>query len=78
MNSHTLSESKNHKSIDYTKKSDENTHNISWMENTGLQDGVDIGVMLPEYTINQYTNMEYNNEYNYLFMNVEIKISKSS
>ena len=31
------------------------------MENNGLPDGFGIGVMLPESTLNQITNMEYNN-----------------
>ena len=31
------------------------------MENTGLQYGVDVYVMLPVSTLNQYYNMEYNN-----------------
>ena len=42
------------------------------MENNGLKDGVNIDVMLPASTLHQYENMEYKNEYHYLFMNVKI------
>ena len=63
-NSHTVSESNNHISIDSAKKSNENNHNISEIEDTGLQDGLGIDVMLPESTIHQCANIEYNNEYN--------------
>ena len=58
MNSHTVSEANNHKYIDYTKKSDENTHSIYEMENTWLNDGVDINVVLPSSKLHQYANME--------------------
>ena len=57
MNSHTLSEANNHNSIDYTKKRDGNVSNVSEMEDTELQDGVDIDVMLPASTLHQYSNM---------------------
>ena len=46
MNSHTVSEAKNHNFIYSTHKSDENNQNRSEMENTGLQDGVDIDIIL--------------------------------
>ena len=36
MNSHNVYEANNHKSVDSTKKSDENNHNRSEMENNGL------------------------------------------
>ena len=32
------------------------------MEDTGLQDGVEIDAILPASTIHQYANMECNNE----------------
>ena len=40
------------------EKWDENTHNIYEMENTGLQNGVEIDVMLHASTIYQYFNLE--------------------
>ena len=58
MNSHTISEVNNNKYIDYTKKGDENASNLSTMEYTGLQDGVDIDVTLPVSTLDQYDNTE--------------------
>ena len=57
MNGHTLSEAKYHNSIDSTNKRYENVTNISEMEDTGLQDGVDIDAVLPASAINQYSNM---------------------
>ena len=59
MNNHTVSEANNHKSIDSTEKSDGNTHNRPEMESYRLQDGVEIDVMFPVSTLNQYDNMEY-------------------
>ena len=56
-NIQTVSESNNHKSIYSTNKSDKSTHNRSEMENTVLQDGVDIDVMLLASTLHQYVNM---------------------
>ena len=61
MNSSTGCESKNHNSIYYTNKRDEIAPNISEIENTVLQDCFRIDVMLPESTLHQYANMEYNN-----------------
>ena len=61
MNTHTKSEAKEQNLIDYTNRSDESTPNKSEMENTGLQDCVDIDVMLQASKIHQYPNMEYNN-----------------
>ena len=51
MNIYTVSESNNHNSIDYTKKKDEISTNIYFMENNGLPDGVGIDVMLPASTL---------------------------
>ena len=62
-NIHTVYESKNHSSVYSTNKSDENTPNRSEIENTGLQNGVDIDVMLAASKLRQYVNMEYNNEH---------------
>ena len=42
MNSHTVSESNNHSSVYSTDKRNENVTNLSQMENTGMQYGVDI------------------------------------
>ena len=57
MNSNTVSESKNHISINFTKKSDEDTKNISERENNELKDGFEIDVMLPASTLHQYSNL---------------------
>ena len=61
MNIPTISEAKNHNSIYSTNKRDQIAPNRSEMENTGLQFGVDVYVMLPVSTLNQYYSMEYNN-----------------
>ena len=58
MNTHTISESKEHNFIYYTKKSDESAPKISEMKNTGLQDVFDLDVMLPASTLHQYVKME--------------------
>ena len=47
MNSSTVSDIKNHNSVDYTNKIDEISTNVYLGENNGLPDGVDIGGMLP-------------------------------
>ena len=39
------------------------------MKDTGLHDGVYIDVMIPGYTLDQYDNTEYINEYYYPLMN---------
>ena len=57
MNTHTLSEYNNHNSIYSTNKSDESFPNVSEVENTGLQDGVDFDVILPASTLRLYENM---------------------
>ena len=61
MNSHTVSESNNHSSVYSTDKRNENVTNLSQMENTGMQYGVDIQFMLPAYTLHKYANIEFNN-----------------
>ena len=58
MNIHTISEAKNHNTIDSTKKRYEDAPNLSEMVNTRLQDGFDINVMLPVSTLHQYSNVE--------------------
>ena len=66
-------ESNNHNTIDYTKKSDEfSTNRYYLMENNGFPDGVVIDVVLPASALNQYDNMEYNNEHNKLLSNGSI------
>ena len=55
MNSPTLFEEKNHNYIGYTNQRDVNVQNISEMNDTGLQDGVDIAVTLLASTLHQYT-----------------------
>ena len=57
MNSHTISESNNHNYIDTTKKMDGNVPNIYEMADTGLQDSIEIYVMLPVSKLHQYSNM---------------------
>ena len=64
MNRHTLSEVDNHNYIYSRNKRDENSPKLSAMEDTGLQNGVDIDVIIPASTLHQYPNMQYNNEYN--------------
>ena len=77
MNSHTVSEANNNKTIDYTKKIAENTRNRSGMQSTESQAGVDIDIVLPTSKINQYENMEYNNEYDSSLMNGKTPTSKN-
>ena len=60
-NSPTVPGANNHNSIYFTKKSDEIAPNRSKIENSGLQYGFEIDVMLPASTLHQYDNMEYNN-----------------
>ena len=48
------------------------------MKNTGLQDGVDIDVMLPESTLHQYSKMEHKNEYHYPRVKGKTPTSKKS
>ena len=45
VNSHTLYEANNHNPIDYKNKWDGNFSNVSKMEDTGLQDALDIDSM---------------------------------
>ena len=77
MNSSTGSESKNHNSIDSTKKRYEIAPHRSEMENIGLQDGVGVNVMLPASTLNQYTNTEHNDEHHDLWRNGNIETTNS-
>ena len=77
MNSHTVSEAKNHKFLYPSKKTDENTHNRPEMWNTGLQYGVDIDVMLRASTIHKYDNMEYSNENHYPSINGKMSTSNN-
>ena len=51
MKIHTLSEANNHNYIYSTKKRYENDPILSEMENIRLQDGVEIGFMLPASTL---------------------------
>ena len=78
MNSYTGSESKNHDSIDSTKKRDAISPNRSEMENNGLHDVVGVDVVLSTSTLNQYDNMEYNNEHHNVFSNGNISTPNNS
>ena len=69
MNSSTGSESRNHNSIDYTKKIDEISTKIYLMEKNGFPYGVDMDDMLPASALNKYANTEYNNEHHNLHRN---------
>ena len=69
MKNHTVSEAKNHNSKYSTNKRDGNFPNVSEMEDTGLQDGVDIDGILSAWTLYQYSNMEHNNEYQFPLIN---------
>ena len=72
MNSSTGYESDNNNSIDYTNKRDEISTKIYLMGSNGLPYGVGIDFILPASALNQYTNMEYNNEYHNLQNNGNI------
>ena len=61
MNNHTKYESKEHNYIDFTEKSDESTPNRTETENTGLQEGVDIDVVLLASTLHLNIKIYYNN-----------------
>ena len=78
MNIHTLSEAHNCNSVYSTKKRYGKFLNVSKMEDTVLQDGVDIDAMLSASTPHQYANMEYNNDYNQTLTNGKISTSKIS
>ena len=78
MKIHTISESKNLSYIYYTNKRDGNVPNVSEMKDTGLQDGVDIDAMFYACKINQYFNMECNNESHYPSISCKIPPSKNS
>ena len=58
MKSSTESESKNCNSTVFARKRDEIAPNRSKIENSGLQYGFEIDVMLPASTLHQYDNME--------------------
>ena len=54
-----------------------NLPSVYYKEDTGLKYGFDIDIMLPEYTINQYTNMECNNCSRYPLMNGKMSPSNN-
>ena len=72
MDSYTGTESKNNNSIDHKKKRDKISTNRYLMENNGLLDGLGIAVMLPASILNQYSNMEYNNDKQLISFNIDI------
>ena len=77
-NSHTIYEAKNQNFIDSTKKGNRNVSNLSEMEDTVLQGGVGIGVILTSSTLHQYFNMGCNNESHYPLINGKITPSNNS
>ena len=78
MNSSTGYESNNNNPICSTKKRHGISPNRSEIENNVLHDGVGIDVILPEYTLNQYSNMDYNNQHNNLMSNGKISTPNNS
>ena len=68
----TVYESKNHNPIEYNNKRDEISSNIYLRGNNGLPDGVCIDVILTPSALDQYVNIEYNNEYHNLHSNGNI------
>ena len=78
MNSYTGSESKNQNYIDYANKIYEISTNRYLNENYGLPDSVDIDDMLPSSALNQFINMEYNNEDNKFQINGNISTPNKS
>ena len=62
MNSYIIYEVKKLSYSEYTKKTDGNVLNIYEMEDTGLQDNVEIDSIYPASKLNQYANMEFNYE----------------
>ena len=73
----TIYEAKNQNSVDSTRKRDGNVPNISEMEDTGFQDVVEIGIMLPASTLHQHANTECNNYSHYPLMNCKMSSSKN-
>ena len=78
INSTNGSESKNHSSVDYTYDIVETSTIRYVMENDGLPYCVGVGSLLPASTLNQYSNIEYNNEHHNLLINGNILASKKS
>ena len=78
MNGYTGSESNNHNSIDYTNTRDEISTNRYLMGKNGLPYAVGIEIMLHISALNQYANMEYNNEHHKLLINGNISSSNNS
>ena len=58
--------------MDSKKQMEGNFHKVCKMEYSVLQDGVNIDVMLNASTLHQYSNLEGNNDNNYLLMNGKI------
>ena len=78
MNSSTISVIQNHNLIKYTHIRYEMSTNIYLRENNALPDGIDLDYIAPASALNQYVNMEYNNENNKLLSNNKISTSKNS
>ena len=75
MNINTLSEANNLGFIDSTKKRYGKFSNASEMEYTGLQDGVEIDLMLSTSKLHQYANAEFNNESRSALINDNVSLS---
>ena len=57
MNSHTQYEANNMSYLDYIKKRGGNVPNVSEIEDTVLQDGVDIDAMFSGSSLHKYYNI---------------------
>ena len=57
-----LFKAKDKNSVNYTKKRDGHVTNLYELEDTRLQDGVEIYAMIYASTLHQYYTMELNNE----------------
>ena len=72
----TLYKSNNQNSVVYTNNRDEIDLNRSEMDNIELYDGVGIYFMLTVSTLNQYSNMRYDNKNCDLLRNGKFSTSK--
>ena len=78
MNGYTWYKANNHNFISYTKKWNGNIINVSEMEDTWLQGGIDIDAVLSTSTLHQYSSMVCNNESHPPLVNSKIASSNHS